>query len=325
MKILVHLRRQRASALLAVMWIVALLVGLVGTTALLLSEDVETSTTRRQIFRARTLAEMGLALGAHPGIKPDDPLLRREVSPGEGYIVTVIGEDGKLNPNVLLQREDRDTLMRIMKAWGLKLNEMQTLIDSLLDWVDPDPLQRLNGAETRYYNTPGFPFNRPFRTVDEMALVRGMDYVERLYPGWRDWFSVHSTGVVDINETTPEILSALTGADIRFTTDLISRRLGRDGIRGTKDDIPYPDVTTALRLLNVTVANPQALNSILGVQSSIRRIESTGIAGDFRRTLYAVVRGTPNSGGASQMLWLGETTTRDEGGPGFASSAGRRR
>lgn len=316
-------RRVRASALLAVMWIVALLVGLVGTTALLLTEDVETSTTRRQIFRARTLAEMGLALGAHPGIKPDDPLLRREVSPGEGYIVTVIGEDGRLNPNVLLQREDRDTLMRIMRAWGLKLNEMQILIDALLDWVDPDPLQRLNGAETRFYNTPGFPFNRPFRTVDEMALVRGMDYVERLYPGWREWFSIHSTGVVDINETTPEILSALTGADIRFTTDLIARRLGRDGIRGTKDDIPYPDVTSALRLLNVS-ANPQTVGSILGVQSSIRRIEATGVAGDFRRTLYAVVRGSPNSGGASQMLWLGETTSR-EGEGGFTSStAGRR-
>lgn len=304
---------KRGSALLAVMWIIALLVGLVGTTALLLSEDVETSSTRRQIFRARTLAEMGLALGAHPSVKPDDPLLRREVSPGEGYIVTVIGEDGRLNPNVLLQREDRDTLMRIMKAWGLKLNEMQILIDSLLDWVDQDPLQRLNGAETRFYNTPGLPFNRPFRSVDEMALVRGMDYVERIYPGWRQWFSVYSTGVVDINETTPEVLSALTGADIRFTTDLITRRLGRDGIRGTKDDIPYPDVTTALRLLNVTAINPQTIGSILGVQSSIRRIESTGIAGDFRRTLYAVVRGSPAGGGAAQMLWMGEETSRETG------------
>jgi general secretion pathway protein K len=319
-----HLRR-RASALLAVMWIVALLVGLVGTTALLLTEDVETSTTRRQIFRARTMAEMGLALGAHPGMKPDDPLLRREVSPGEGYLVTVIGEDGRLNPNVLLQREDRDTLMRIMRAWGLKLNEMQILIDSLLDWVDPDPLQRLNGGETRFYNTPGFPFNRPFRTVDEMALVRGMDYVERIYPGWRDWFSVHSTGVVDINETTPEILSALTGADIRFATEVVTRRLGRDGIRGTKDDIPYPDVQSALRLLNVTTLNPQAAASILGVQSSIRRIESTGIAGDFRRTLYAVVRGSPNSGGASQVMWLGESTSREGDSGDFATSATSRR
>jgi general secretion pathway protein K len=319
-----HLRR-RASALLAVMWIVALLVGLVGTTALLLTEDVETSTTRRQIFRARTMAEMGLALGAHPGMKPDDPLLRREVSPGEGYLVTVIGEDGRLNPNVLLQREDRDTLMRIMRAWGLKLNEMQILIDSLLDWVDSDPLQRLNGGETRFYNTPGFPFNRPFRTVDEMALVRGMDYVERIYPGWRDWFSVHSTGVVDINETTPEILSALTGADIRFATEVVTRRLGRDGIRGTKDDIPYPDVQSALRLLNVTTLNPQAAASILGVQSSIRRIESTGIAGDFRRTLYAVVRGSPNSGGASQVMWLGESTSREGDSGDFATSATSRR
>ena len=303
----------RGSALLAVMWIIALLVMLVGTTALLLSEDVETSTTRRMMFRARVLAEQGLAIGAHPQVKPDDPMLRHEVAPGEGYIVTVVGEDGRLNPNVLLMREDRNTLMRIMKAWGLKLNEMQIIIDSLLDWVDQDPLQRLNGAETRFYNTPGFPFNRPFRTVDEMALVRGMDYVERIYPGWREWFSIYSTGVVDVNEASAEVISALTGADPRFAGELVARRLGRDGERGTKDDLLYPDVASALRLLNVTALDPEKLNGILGVQSSIRRIESTGVAGEFRRKLYAVIRGVPGGGGAAQVLWLGEEESREGG------------
>ncbi len=305
-------RDGQGSALLAVMWIIALLVGLVGTTALLLSEDVETSTTRRQVFRARTLAERGLAIGAHPQVKPDDPMLRYEVSPGEGYIVTVSGEDGRLNPNVLLERDDRQTLMRIMKAWGLKLPEMQVLIDSMLDWVDQDPLVRLGGAETKFYNTPGLPFNRPFRSVDEMALVRGMDYVERIYPSWRDWFSIYASGTVDLNEASAEIITALTGAEPRFAAELVARRLGKDGIKGTQDDLLYPDVASALLLLHVTSSDPQAASRLFGVQSSMRRIESTGVAGDFRRTLFAVVRGPAGGGGgASQVLWMGEEDSRD--------------
>ncbi len=306
-----HTLPPRGSALLAVMWLIGILSTLVAMTAIMLGEDVETSTTRRQMFRARNLAEQGLALGAHPQIKQDDPILWYEVSPGEGYRVEIIGEDGRLNPNVLLQREDRQTLLNITKAWGLRFDEGQILVDCLLDWVDQDLLQRANGAETRFYNTPGVPFNRPFRSIDEMALVRGMDEVERRFPGWRSWFSVHSTGMVDVNETTPQILSALTGADIRFASEVVTRRLGRDGIRGTKDDLLYPDIASALRNLNVT-ANPQALSNILGVNSSIRRINSTGFAGDFSRTLFAVVRGAPNQGGAIQLLELSEehsTTT----------------
>ena len=316
-----HPLRPSGSALLAVMWLIGILSTLVAMTAIMLGEDVETSTTRRQMFRARTLAEQGLALGAHPQIKADDPILRYEVSPGEGYVVEIMGEDGRLNPNVLLQREDRQTLLNITKAWGLRFDEGMILVDSLLDWVDQDPLQRANGAENRFYNTPGVPFNRPFRSIDEMALVRGMDEVERRFPGWRSWFSVHSTGVVDINETTAELLSALTGADIRFASEVISRRLGRDGIRGTKDDLLYPDLVSALRNLNVTAANPQALSQILGVQSSIRRINATGYAGDFSRTLFAVIRGAPGQGGATQLLELNEE--HNETAANFSNS-GRR-
>ena len=294
------------------MWVIAILVALVFGTVALLTEDVEMSNTRRQMFLARTLAEQGLAIGAHPQVKQDDPLLRYEVAPGEGYIVEIEGEDGRINPNVLLQREDRGTWINITRAWGLNLQEAQILIDSLLDWVDPDLFVRLSGAETKFYNRPGFPFNRPFRSVDEMMLVRGMDYVNRIYPNWRDWFSIYSSGVVDVNEVTPEVISALTNADPRFASELVARRLGRDGIRGTKDDLLYPDVASALLVLNVRPTNNQGGQSILGVNSSIRRVKSTGVAGDFRRTIYAVLRGAPGSGGAAQVLEMGEELSKND-------------
>ncbi len=341
-----HCHTNKGSALMAVMWVIALLSMLVATAALLLNEGVETINTRRDMFRARMLAEAGLAIGASPEVKPDDQdLLRREVGPQEGFIVSVNGEDGRINPNKLLMVEDAQTrgvLLNIMRAWGLKLDEAQIVVDSLYDWVDQDDFQRLHGAEKKFYNTPGLPFNRPFRSVDEMAQVRGMNEVERRYPGWRDWFSVYSSGTVDVNEAPAEVLVALTGADPVMAQQFVARRAGPDNIRHTKDDVLYQDLPSALRMLGVAASNPQASATILGVQSSIIRIESVGVVGPFRRKLFAVlnrglgpiggggsapgsaappitpspgvVPGAPVAGGGTQIMFMGEQDARgDEG------------
>jgi general secretion pathway protein K len=331
------------AALLAVLFVIGLLTALATTTLVLVKEDVETVSVRRQMFLSRMYAEMGLAVAGHPDIKPDDPLLRREIYPGEGYIVTMRGEDGRLNPNLLLQQQDTSLLVRIFTAWGLKLPAAQNLLANMQDWIDQDPFTRTPMSwEARQYNIPGYPFNRPFRTVDEMSLVHGMEEVERLYPNWRDWFSTFASGTLDVNEASAEVLAAATGADPQFAQDFIKRRLGRDGIRNTKDDSPYPDVQSALSYLRVS-SNPQQAQNLLSVQSSITRVECIGVVSDFRRTLFAVLNrsinplnaggvpgaaplqspqgqppgavpgGVPTpgaSGGNSTILWLSETDSR---------------
>ena len=294
------------SALLAVLWIIALLSLLVATTSLLVMQDVDTVGARRQMFRARMLAEMGLAFAAHPDVKTDDPLLHQQVAEGEGFDVEIRGEDGRLNPNTLLQRQDRETLRRVFRYWGMDLVQADGLIDALIDWTDQDSFTQPKGAEYRQYNIPGLPFNRPFRSIEEMSLVRGMAQVEAVYPGWRDWFSIHSSGALDINEAEPEVLSAITGADIVVCQQVQARRVGRDGIRNTRDDSLLPDLQTALRLLGVQ-GNPQALSGILSVQSNTRRIVSHGTTGGFTKSIVAVVQGSPQGGGvASTILELVE-------------------
>ena len=315
-----HSSFHRGSALLAVMWVIALLTSLVATTMLLLREDVDTIDTRRQMFHARMLAEQGLALAAHPDVKQDDEqLLRHEVEhgSGSGWLVEIAGEDGKINPNTLLQRGDRDTLRRIMRGWGLKSDDGEKVIDALLDWVDQDDfVHGVGGAESKFYGIHGLPFNRPFRNIDEMAQVRYMNEVERIYPQWRDWFSVYASGVVDVNEAPAEVLSAITGADRVMAQQFVARRNGRDGIPHTKDDAPFQNVQGALLALGVSASSPQAASGILGVQSTITRIRSTGVVGDFRRTLYAIInRPTSTTQGAAQsgvtsIIWLGEEDER---------------
>ncbi len=298
------LRRPRGAALLAVLWVISLLIGLVAAVSLLLMQDVDLAATKRQVFRARVLAESALAIAMNPDIKADDPLLRRQIAEDEAWLVEMRGEDGLLNPNLLLQREDRATLQRVFRHWGMSLAQANTLIDRLLDWVDTDDFARVQGAESKAYNRSGFPFNRPFRSVEEMALVQGMEVVEAAYPNWREWFSVHAGGLLDVNEAAPELLVAVTGADPRLAQNLRSQRIGRDGILNTQDDLPMPDLASALAVLGLP-GLPENWAQILGTQSATKRLLVRVKVGDLERQVAAVVRGGIGQG-ATAILWLGE-------------------
>ncbi|MDZ4287070.1 MAG: type II secretion system protein GspK [Prosthecobacter sp.] len=298
-------RAEAGAALLAVLWIVALLLGLVAAASLLLTQDLELGAVKRQVFRARMLGEAGLAIAMNPDIKPDDPLLRQQIAPDERVEVEMTGEDGLLNPNALLAREDRETFRRVFRYWGIDLQRTDAIIDALMDWVDGDDFVRVRGAESKAYGRTGMPFNIPFRSVEEMGMVRGMNEVEAVYPGWRSWFSVYAGAALDVNEARPEIISAVTGADIRLANQLRSMRLGRDGVLNTVDDAPITDLQSALQILGIaTTQSQQALAGVLTTTSGTRRILVKVQVGDFERQVAAVVRGAAGQG--ITILWMGE-------------------
>lgn len=299
-------RTEAGAALLAVLWVIALLIGLVAGASLLLMQDLDLGATRRQVFRARMLAEAGLAIAMNPDVKPDDPLLRQQVSPDESVAVELTGEDGLINPNVLLQNEDRQTFRNIFRAWGLELRQADALIDALLDWVDADDAVHMpGGAESRAYGRNGMPFNRPFRSIEEMAMVRGMQQLDVVYPAWRTWFSVYASGVLDVNEARPEIVSAVTGADMRMAQQLHSMRLGPDGIPNTEDDAPILELDRALSFLGIPNAQPEIMARILGTASTTHRILVKARVGNLERQLAAVIRGAPGQG-TTAIIWMGE-------------------
>jgi len=298
---------QSGAALLAVLWVIALLLGLVAGASLLLTQDLDSAAAKRQIFRARMLAESALAIAMNPGIqKPDDPLLRRQVADDEEYEVQMTGEDGFINPNVLLQREDREAFRRIFRHWGMELTQADDLIDAMIDWVDADDFRRIKGAEKKEYGLDsGMPFNRPFRSIEEMSMVRGMQIVEQAYPEWRTWFSVYASGQLDVNEARPEVIAALTGCQIRQAQTLRTSRLGRDGILNTKDDAPMPDIGSALAALGIPSSSPSPLASLISVTSATKRLVVRVRVGDLERELSAVVRGGLGQGTA--VLFMTET------------------
>lgn len=291
---------ERGAALLAVLWVIALLIGLVAGASLLLTQDLDAAAAKRQVFRARMLAESALAIAMND-VQPDDPLLRRQITEDEEYEVQMTGEDGLLNPNILLQREDRETLRRVFRYWGMTLPQADELIDLLIDWVDADDFRRLKGAEKKEYGRTGKPFNRPFRSIEEMSMVRGMEIVEQAYPEWRTWFSVYASGALDLNEARPEVISAVLGVDMRAAQSLHRTRLGRDGVRNTQDD-NILDLSSALALLGIPNVNP----ANVGVQSATKRLVIRVRVGDLTRELSAVIRGAIGQG-ATAILHMSET------------------
>ncbi|MFT4641843.1 MAG: general secretion pathway protein K [Verrucomicrobiales bacterium] len=284
--------KTRGSALMMVFWLMAILTLFLFTSIQLVSSDVALVISQKHDFRAEQLCEMGIAIAANREIQRYDPLLQRfDPVAQEGYSVRIRGEGGKLNINVLLQQQDTEFIDRIFTFWGMELVEAQELRDALLDWVDPDDETKLNGAENEYYSELGFftyPFNRPFYDIEEMSLVKGIDSLNFVKPGWRSFFTLFSGGKLDLVEADMESIMMVAEVSNVAAEDFVVQRAGADGIEGTEDDTPFASLQEALSELGISAEDPQA--NRLTVNDQTVRIESTGTVGDYRKQIVLVLR-----------------------------------
>jgi general secretion pathway protein K len=290
-----HRKPRRGVALMAVIWLVAILAMACMAALRVVSFDMELATAKIHGSRARQLAEMGVAVGSNPAVERADPILRWfEEESGEGFEVKIVAEAGRFNINAILLRDDKTLLRSMFTSWGLDLDSAQALVDALGDWVDGDDETALNGAESKWYLSQGRlnqPFNRPFYHLDEMRLVRGMELLEAIRPDWRDWFTIWSyPGQLDLNEAeTPLIAAALEVSEDRAS--IIPKTVrGIDGIRGTTDDVPFQEINAALVLVGLSQESRPDLAQRVTINDSTQRIESTGYASGAKRRINIIVR-----------------------------------
>lgn len=289
-----HPSNKPGVALIAVLWLIAILSLSAITTLRVISFDMEIATAKVHGSRAFQLAEMGIAIGSNPVVDRDDPILHRyDEENNEELHVTLTSEGARFNINTLVLSEDKTLIRSIFIAWGLDLDSAQALTDAMTDWVDADDEEALNGAESGDYENLGRinqPFNRPFYDISEMSLVIGMDQVERLRPDWRDWFTVWSAGALDINEADAELIAVAADIGVEQAQIIPERVRGTDGIRDTEDDVPFQDVTSALSLLGIGGESSQLIASRFTQQDTTTRITSTARSGDAKRRITAIVR-----------------------------------
>lgn len=286
--------RHSGIALIAVLWLIAIL-GMASMVALrVISFDMELATAKIHGSRARQFAEMGIAIGSNPVVKRTDPILHQfDEAAGGGFDARIISEGSRFNINTILLGNDKDLLRDIFIDWGLELDAAQAVTDALLDWVDADDEAQLNGAEVDWYESVGRtnqPFNRPFYNLDEVSLVRGMEMVEAVRPDWRNWFTIWSGGKLDLNDAPAELIAAATGTQVELAALIPETVCGPDGTRDTEDDAPFADVNAALDLMGLNTNMAPQLAGRLTVNDTTTRIESTGYTEGAKRRITVIVR-----------------------------------
>ena len=299
------------------MWLISMLSLLIYSTVRVISHDMDITISQKKAFRARQLAEMGLNIACNPVVKETDTaLLNQTLADGESFAVTIRGEGGRFNINTLLQAQDRTFFERAFELWGLEKDAASALTDTLLDWTDADSQQGLKGMEKEDYEDlgyTGYPFDRPFYSLDEILLVPGFDQIAANLPDWRDYFTIYSGGKLDLNAAEPKvialgIITSQATADpladwepaLKDATNFVQDiRWGPDGIEFTQDDVKLQDLQQAFDALNLDPTDPD-VQAHFGLNDQTVHIESIATVNDYRKRVVLVVRNRTQ--GSPQIL-----------------------
>jgi len=138
---------------------------------------------------------------------------------GGYYRVRLLDESGKIDLNLAPEVILRNLMNSLNLPGEDKDLLVNTIVDSILDWRDPDDFHRLQGAESDYYQSLPHPYkakNGNFDTVEELILVKGVT-PEILYgtdqkPGLVDFLTVQAkTNKINLNAASKSLLMALPG------------------------------------------------------------------------------------------------------------------
>jgi type II secretory pathway component PulK len=274
------------------LWALFLLSAMVISWALDINTRLTISGSANRLLEAEAMACSGAEVAMNPAVKPGSPVLRGSFPPNQSFEARITGESGRLNLRFLLAGENPanlEVLRKYLEVKGVDLNERDRMIDCLLDWVDPDNLVRVNGAEEE----PGYkPSNAPLKTLDELKRVRGWEEFTSP-PDWDADFTLNSTDAkIDINSASRDVLLALPGFTESLADRFLQMRRGADGIEGTEDDViftsaaPRGDVQIALGFRDDQFIQ---LANLITVNSQVVRIVSTGKSGPVTRTVRVVI------------------------------------
>lgn len=269
------------------LWALFLLSALVISWALDIDSRLSLSGDATRTLKAEAAACSGAEVALHPVVNPGSANLSGQVGNGANYDARLTGEGGRLDINWLAGTgEDPDKLgilRRYLENKGIDLNERETMVDALLDWVEQDTgLHHLNAPpESDDYH----PAHAPLARIDELKKVAGWaDFTSR--PGWDDDFTVSTGQGVDLQWASRDVILALPGMNEQSVDRFLELRRGPDGIEGTDDDRVFKN-DEALTVLGFN--QQQSAQLLKFISPNVRfRVVSVGRAGNATRTVQMV-------------------------------------
>jgi general secretion pathway protein K len=261
---------EKGIALLMVLWVLTILMVLVLSFSFMTRTETHSTLFFKEGAEKKFLAEAGiergimelfyrnvnknqtLVLEGQEVWKIDGTSYKNQMGEGE-YSVRITDESGKIDINAIADANS-DILRNLLKNLGGQEEEVNTIVDSLLDWKDADDLHHLSGAESDYYMSLPNPYKAKdanFDTVEELLLVKGMTS-EILYgngekKGIIDYLTVNSNSKmikINVNAAPKEVLMAIPGITPEIADGIISYR-EHDNIKSAGDvgipgeSVPY--------------------------------------------------------------------------------------
>jgi general secretion pathway protein K len=305
--------QEEASALLLVLFTILLVSSLVVSVIAFLKSSVDEYSAFNHQFRARQLAQSGLAFGLNPQTENTDRGLLNQKAPDGGHFqVTITSESTRLNVNFLLQNGRDDVLETLFRKWGVETNAALAAVEGLRDWVtagqnvpeegsnqaqqmeqqqqDQQSAAVQNAGQASNPQQPQLQLVRPFRSVEEMSLIPEFAPVAAAEPDWTKYFTVWSDGTINVNAADADVIALMTGVTPEQAKHFVQHRWGRDGVPYTADDTLYLTMDQVRTELGMTPQQFQLVQNLLSINSTVDRVVSKGIINGYTDTLTVIAR-----------------------------------
>lgn len=222
-------RGREGFALVAALWIVAM-VAVVGAGASLIAREAVASARNRvalreAAWRAEGCTEIARAVIGDALIPPagsragwgtlDEVVATSPMLAGCSVEITPAGV--ALDVNSASPTE----LRRVLAASAEGAEAVDSLVDALLDWADADDDVRAFGAEREWYESQrrSAPRNGPYAAVAELRLVRGFESMHGI-----DSLMGVEPGRVTLSHAPAMVIAALPGLEAEATERIVDRR-----------------------------------------------------------------------------------------------------
>ena len=315
---------QRGAALLVVLWIFIFLLVVAFDFSASVREEAAAAHRYSEETQGYYIALAGFERGVYellqqgPGSNAIEKQERpdifdggwREEALGYGtFRVRWIDEGGKININ----RASEETLRRVFTNLGVEDPLKTVLVDSIMDWRDPDDLHRTSGAENEYYRSlnPSYTAkNGLFDTVEDLLWVRGVTTElfygygaaqgDRTEPaqriGLREIFTVDSPiDRVNLRTASADVIHALTAIPFEKSRRFVDER----------KKLSEKTLGDLLPLLGIG-AGDTALQQFVFANPTVVTVEAEGRPSESRvsRRVKGVVRVGGGGRGFELVRWI---------------------